>query len=97
MFRYSAFRICVITVAPLPPMFCAMPVRGTVHLGLPTLTPELLNNFHDLVHAGGAHRMAACFQSAPRANGNAARGTNDVLEPQPHTLAALGEAASLER
>ena len=69
---------------------------SSIHLARTALAPQLLDNFHDLIHTGGAHRVPARLQAPTRTDGDTAVDANLVIEPQPETLASLRETTSLK-
>ena len=81
---------------PLPPMFCAMPMVAP-STWLPSASAaQLLDDLDDLVHAGGAHRMAACFQPAAGGDWDAPIGANLAFNRQARSLPAWGKSGSFQ-
>ena len=62
----------MITVAPLPPMFCAMPRRALGIWLAPGLAAQLLHDLDHLVDTGGADGMPPRLEPAHGADGDAA-------------------------
>ena len=70
--------------------FCA------IHLGLATLTAQLLNHLNDLIDPRRADRMTPRLQASARAHRHASIWADLVIEAESNSLPAFGESTCFQ-